>query len=49
METNAIAESVNAKIKEAIRKNNGSRDLDFFHFRLGMIIQPQHLKIKLTP
>ena len=36
--TNAIAESVNAKIKEAIRKNNGSRDLDFFHFRLGMII-----------
>ncbi len=27
---NAIAESVNAKIKEAIRKNNGSRDLDFF-------------------
>lgn len=36
--TNAMAESVNAKIKEAIRKNNGSRDIDFFHFRLSMII-----------
>jgi transposase len=36
--TNAMAESVNAKIKDAIRKNNGSRDLDFFHFRLSMII-----------
>ena len=36
--TNAIAESVNAKIKEAIRRNKGSRDLDFFHFRIAIII-----------
>ena len=36
--TNAIAESVNAKIKEAIRQNKGSRDLDFFHFRIAIVI-----------
>jgi len=36
--TNAIAESVNAKIKNAIRQNKGSRDLDFFHFRIAIII-----------
>lgn len=36
--TNAIAESVNAKIKEAIRQNKGSRDIDFFHFRIAIII-----------
>lgn len=36
--TNAIAESVNAKIKEATRQNKGSRDLDFFHFRIAIII-----------
>jgi transposase len=36
--TNAIAESVNAKIKESIRQNKGSRDLDFFHFRIAIII-----------
>lgn len=36
--TNAIAESINAKIKKAIRYNNGTRDLDFFHFRLNMIL-----------
>lgn len=36
--TNAIAESVNAKIKEAIRRNKGARDLDFFHFRIAIII-----------
>lgn len=36
--TNAIAESINAKIKEAIRSNKGSRDLDFFHFRIAIVI-----------
>jgi len=36
--TNAIAESVNAKIKDAIRQNKGSRDLDFFHYRIAIII-----------
>ncbi len=36
--TNAIAESVNAKIKEAISQNKGSRDLDFFHFRIAIIV-----------
>jgi hypothetical protein len=36
--TNVIAESVNAKIKEATRQNKGSRDLDFFHFRIAIII-----------
>lgn len=36
--TNAIAESVNAKIKEATRQNKGSRDLDFFHFRIAIVI-----------
>lgn len=36
--TNAIAESVNAKIKEAIRQNKGSRDLDFFHYRISIVI-----------
>jgi len=36
--TNAIAESVNAKIKEAIRQNKGSRDLDFFHYRIAIVI-----------
>lgn len=36
--TNAIAESINAKIMSAIRQNNGTRDLDFFQFRLNMIL-----------
>lgn len=36
--TNAIAESVNAKIKEATRLNKGTRDIDFFHFRLNLVI-----------
>ena len=36
--TNAIAESVNAKIKEAIRQNKGCRDLDFFHYRISIVI-----------
>ncbi len=33
--TNAMAESVNAKIKLATRSNKGTRDMDFFHFRLN--------------
>ncbi len=36
--TNAIAESINAKIMSSIRSNNGARDIDFFHTRLAMII-----------
>ena len=36
--TNTIAESVNAKIKEAIRQNKGCRDLDFFHYRISIVI-----------
>lgn len=36
--TNAIAESINAKIKEAVRQNKGARDLDFFHYRIAIII-----------
>jgi transposase len=36
--TNAIAESTNAKIQGYIRNNNGTRDIDFFHYRLGLIL-----------
>lgn len=35
--TNAIAESTNAKIQHAIFNNKGTRDIDFFNFRLGLI------------
>jgi transposase len=38
LRTNAKAESINAKIEEAKRKNRGTRDLDFFFFRLGKIV-----------
>ena len=37
-ETNAVAESVNAKIQNAIRQNRGTRDIDFFHYRLAQIL-----------
>ena len=36
--TNAIAESINSKIMNAIRQNKGTRDLDFFQFRLNMVL-----------
>lgn len=36
--TNAVSESVNAKIKQATRNNKGTRDIDFFHFRLNFIL-----------
>jgi len=36
--TNAIAESINAKINNAKRKNRGTRDVDFFNLRLSYII-----------
>jgi transposase len=36
--TNAIAESTNAKIQGYIRDNKGTRDIDFFHFRLGLVL-----------
>jgi len=36
--TNAIAESINAKINNANMKNNGARDTDFFNYRLGLIL-----------
>lgn len=36
--TNAIAESTNAKIQQCIQQNRGTRDIDFFNFRLAMII-----------
>jgi transposase len=36
--TNAIAESINAKINDAKRKNKGTRDVDFFNLRLSYII-----------
>lgn len=36
--TNAIAESINAKINDAKRKNKGTRDIDFFNMRLSYII-----------
>ncbi len=36
--TNAIAESINAKIKNANMKNKGARDTDFFNYRLGLIL-----------
>lgn len=32
--TNAIAESINAKIQNFIHANLGTRDIDFFHFRV---------------
>ena len=36
--TNAIAESTNAKIQGYIRDNKGTRDIDFFHYRLGLVL-----------
>jgi transposase len=36
--TNAVAESINAKINNANMKNNGARDIDFFNYRLGLIL-----------
>lgn len=36
--TNAIAESTNARIQGYIRDNKGTRDLDFFHYRLGLVL-----------
>ncbi len=36
--TNAIAESINAKINNANIKNNGARDTDFFNYRLELIL-----------
>lgn len=36
--TNAFAESINAKISNANRKNKGTRDIDYFNFRLSLII-----------
>jgi transposase len=36
--TNAIAESINAKINNANMKNNGARDTDFFNYRLQLIL-----------
>ena len=36
--TNAIAESINAKIADANRKNRGTRDVNFFNYILGLII-----------
>jgi len=36
--TNAMSESINAKIKQATRHNKGTRDIDFFHFRLNLIL-----------
>lgn len=36
--TNAIAESINSRIMNAIRQNKGTRDLDFFQFRLNMVL-----------
>lgn len=36
--TNAIAESTNARIQGYIRDNKGTRDIDFFHYRLGLVL-----------
>ena len=33
-QTNAFAESLNAKIQALVRTNYGIRNLDFFHFRI---------------
>lgn len=33
-QTNAFAESLNSKIQSFIKSNSGTRDLDFFHFRM---------------
>lgn len=38
--TNAIAESTNAKIQIAAIKNRGARDIDFFFFRLAHFLNP---------
>jgi transposase len=35
--SNAIAESTNAKIQRVIINNRGVRDIDFFHYKLGLI------------
>jgi transposase len=36
--TNAIAESTNARIQGYVRDNKGTRDIDFFHYRLGLVL-----------
>ena len=36
--TNAVAESINAKINNANLKNNSARYTDFFNYRLGIIL-----------
>ncbi|RLD85848.1 MAG: DDE transposase, partial [Bacteroidetes bacterium] len=35
-ETNAMAESINSKIQKFISSNQGTRNRDFFFFRLGL-------------
>ena len=40
LNTNAIAESTNAKIQMAAIKNRGARDLDFFFFRFAHFLNP---------
>ena len=41
--TNAIAESTNAQIQLAAIKNRGSRDLDFFLYRVANFYSLSHL------
>jgi transposase len=36
--TNAIAESINAKINNTNLKNKGARDIDYFNYRLKLIL-----------
>lgn len=38
--TNAISESTNSKIQMAAIKNRGSRDIDFFCYRISHFLQP---------
>jgi transposase len=35
-DTNAIAENINGKIKKFISSNQGTRDRDFFFYRLAL-------------
>ncbi len=35
-ETNAMAEGINSKIQRFISSNQGTRDRDFFFFKLGL-------------
>jgi hypothetical protein len=44
-DTNAIAESINNKIQRFIMTNQGTRDREFFYFRLALLQRYNSLNI----